>query len=242
MGRRSKLIPWSGPLHTQSTPTMSVAASNQPLEKKPVKFSNLLLGAGLNMFEVTTLGQPLEVTKTTMAANRGDTFATALARIWGRGGVLGFYQGLIPWAWIEASTKGAVLLFVASEAEYYAKSFGAPDFLAGISGGMTGGLAQAYATMGFCTCMKTVEITKHKVAATGAKPPGTLETFMGIWRAEGLRGINRGVNAVAVRQVTNWGSRFGLSRVAETGIRKVMDKQHGEKLSVIEKITASALG
>lgn len=27
------------------------------LEKKPVKFSNLLLGAGLNMFEVTTLGQ-----------------------------------------------------------------------------------------------------------------------------------------------------------------------------------------
>ena len=58
-------------------------------EKKPVKFSNLLLGAGLNMFEVTTLGQPLEVTKTTMAANRGDSFAGALARIWGRGGVLG---------------------------------------------------------------------------------------------------------------------------------------------------------
>ena len=27
------------------------------LEKKPVKFSNLLLGAGLNMFEVTSLGQ-----------------------------------------------------------------------------------------------------------------------------------------------------------------------------------------
>lgn len=58
-------------------------------EKKPVKFSNLLLGAGLNLFEVTTLGQPLEVTKTTMAANRGDTFATSLTRIWGRGGVLG---------------------------------------------------------------------------------------------------------------------------------------------------------
>jgi hypothetical protein len=59
------------------------------LEKKPVKFSNLLLGAGLNMFEVTTLGQPLEVTKTTMAANRGDSFATALKRIWARGGIFG---------------------------------------------------------------------------------------------------------------------------------------------------------
>ncbi|KIV98725.1 uncharacterized protein PV09_09507 [Verruconis gallopava] len=212
------------------------------LEKKPVKFSNLLLGAGLNMFEVTTLGQPLEVVKTTMAAHRSDGFAGAISRVWGRGGVFGFYQGLIPWAWIEASTKGAVLLFVASEAEYYARSFGATPFVGGITGGMVGGLAQAYATMGFCTCMKTVEITKHKAAATGERIPGTMETFMNIYRAEGIRGINKGVNAVAVRQVTNWGSRFGLSRVAETGIRKVTGKEHGEKLAVPEKILASALG
>ncbi|KAF2810695.1 mitochondrial DNA replication protein YHM2 [Mytilinidion resinicola] len=225
-----------------SAPIAGTASAPQKLEKKPVKFSNLLLGAGLNMFEVTTLGQPLEVTKTTMAANRADGMAGAIARIWSRGGVLGFYQGLIPWAWIEASTKGAVLLFVASEAEFYAKSFGAPDFVAGITGGMTGGLAQAYATMGFCTCMKTVEITKHKVAASGQKPPGTLQTFMGIYRAEGIRGINKGVNAVAVRQVTNWGSRFGLSRVAENGIRKITGKGDTEKLGVWEKILASAVG
>jgi hypothetical protein len=107
---------------------------------------------------------------------------------------------------------------------------------------MAGGLAQAYATMGFCTCMKTVEITKHKAAASGQKVPGTMETFMGIYRAEGIRGINKGVNAVAIRQVTNWGSRFGLSRVAETGIRRVTGKDESEKLSVGEKITASALG
>lgn len=61
----------------------------QHIEKKPVKFSNLLLGAGLNLFEVTTLGQPLEVVKTTMAANRSDNFAGAMRRIWGRGGVFG---------------------------------------------------------------------------------------------------------------------------------------------------------
>jgi len=59
------------------------------LEKKPVKFSNLLLGSGLNLFEVTTLGQPLEVMKTTMAANRQDGMAGAVARVWSRGGVLG---------------------------------------------------------------------------------------------------------------------------------------------------------
>ena len=229
-------------MSTSTIAPAGIPAAPAKLEKKPVKFSNLLLGAGLNLFEVTTLGQPLEVVKTTMASNRSEGFGGAITRIWGRGGVLGFYQGLIPWAWIEASTKGAVLLFVASEAEFYAKSFGAPNFVAGISGGMVGGLAQAYATMGFCTCMKTVEITKHKVAAAGMKPPGTMETFMEIWRKEGIRGINRGVNAVAVRQVTNWGSRFGLSRVAETGIRRVTGKEDGQKLGVMEKIIASALG
>ena len=221
---------------------MAALTPPNKLEKKPVKFSNLLLGAGLNMFEVTTLGQPLEVVKTTMAANRSDNFAAALTRVYGRGGVFGFYQGLIPWAWIEASTKGAVLLFVASEAEFYAKSFGANDFVGGIAGGMTGGVAQAYATMGFCTCMKTVEITKHKVAATGVKPPGTWATFMDIYRKEGIRGINKGVNAVAIRQTTNWGSRFGLSRLAEQGIRRVTGKEGGEKLNGYEKVLASGLG
>lgn len=73
---------------TPPLPAPPAPAVNK-LEKKPVKFSNLLLGAGLNMFEVTTLGQPLEVTKTTMAANRGDSFAKALGRIWARGGIFG---------------------------------------------------------------------------------------------------------------------------------------------------------
>jgi hypothetical protein len=72
-----------------SAAVASPASPPPQLEKKPIKFSNLLLGAGLNLFEVTTLGQPLEVTKTTMAAHRGDGFASALGRIWNRGGVFG---------------------------------------------------------------------------------------------------------------------------------------------------------
>ncbi|KAI5283133.1 Mitochondrial DNA replication protein yhm2, partial [Ascosphaera acerosa] len=141
----------------------------------------------------------------------------------------------------------AVLLFVASEAEYGAKVLGAGDFLAGITGGMTGGVAQAYATMGFCTCMKTVEITKHKLAAAGGTPPSTFATFRDIWRREGLRGINRGVNAVAIRQTTNWGSRFGLSRLAEGAIRRVTGKDGADggdpaKLNAFEKVLSSAIG
>lgn len=34
-----------------------------------------------------------------------DSMLTAVRKAWARGGVLGFYQGLIPWAWTEAATK-----------------------------------------------------------------------------------------------------------------------------------------
>lgn len=135
-----------------------------------------------------------------------------------------------------------MLLFVASEAEFYARNAGGSEFVGGITGGVAGGVAQAYATMGFCTCMKTVEITKHKVAATGVKPPSTWATFADIYRKEGIAGINKGVNAVAIRQMTNWGSRFGLSRLAEQGIRKFTGKAEGEKLGATEKIIASSVG
>jgi hypothetical protein len=81
---------------TGSAIPLTMDAPRPKIEKKPVKFSNLLLGAGLNMFEVTTLGQPLEVMKTTMAANRKDGMIAATARIWGRGGFLGCKYH-IPW-------------------------------------------------------------------------------------------------------------------------------------------------
>ena len=90
--------------------------------------------------------------------------------------------------------------------------------------------------------MKTAEITRHKQAAAGMSPPSTWAVFADIWRREGIRGINKGVNAVAIRQTTNWGSRFGLSRLTENAIRTSTGKKDGEKLSAGEKIIASGVG
>lgn len=210
--------------------------------QKGVSWSNIAVGAIMNMFEVTTLGQPLEVLKTQMAANRSQTMFQAVQSVWARGGVAGFYQGLIPWAWIEASTKGGVLLFTASEIETATTATGVNPAAAGLLGGMGGGIVQAYATMGFCTCMKTAEITRHKQAASGVNPPSTWAVFADIYRREGIRGINKGVNAVAVRQCTNWGSRMGFARLAESSIRKAQGKSENDKLSALEKIASSTIG
>jgi len=210
--------------------------------QKGVSWSNIAVGAIMNMFEVTTLGQPLEVVKTQMAANRSQSMAQALHSVWARGGVTGFFQGLIPWAWIEASTKGGVLLFTASEIETASASMGISPAVGGLLGGMGGGVAQAYATMGFTTSMKTAEITRHKQAAAGVKPPSTWALFFEIFRKEGLRGVNKGVNAVAVRQCTNWGSRIGLARYAETSIRRVRGKEEGQTSGAFDRILSSSIG
>lgn len=215
---------------------------SEKIEKKPITISNLLLGAGLNLVEVSTLGQPLEVTKTTMAAHRDFGLTQAVKHIWKRGGALGFYQGLIPWAWFEASTKGAVLLAVMTEGEYQFRVLGASPFVSGIGGGMLGGLSQAYLTMGFCTCMKTVEITRSKSSNDGKPSKTTLQVFKEIYQKEGIKGINKGVNAVAMRQCTNWGSRFGLARLAEDTIKNFTGKNKDEKLNAFEKILSSIVG
>lgn len=71
--------------------------------------------------------------------------------------------------------------------------------------------------------MKTAEITRRKSPLVhpslpgqpGLPPPSTTALFLQTYRAGGWAAINKGVNAVAIRQMTNWGSRcvcFPFSR------------------------------
>lgn len=90
--------------------------------------------------------------------------------------------------------------------------------------------------------MKTVEITRHKQAAAGAPVEGTFKVFMDMYRREGIKGINKGVNAVAVRQATNWGSRMGFARLAEGSIRKLKGLSEDAPLTAADKILSSTIG
>ncbi|GAA5992499.1 hypothetical protein JCM5350_003497 [Sporobolomyces pararoseus] len=204
----------------------------------------------------TTFGQPLEVLKTHMASNRNDNLRTAVAKTFSRGGFKGFYQGLIPWAWIESATTGGILLFTSSLIEDFAtNNLGIGKGSAGLLGGMGGGAAQAYLAMGVCTTMKTAEITRNKnlpVALVSPIPgepvppylkvPSTWSYFLETYRSGGLAAINKGVNAVALRQVTNWGSRIGIARAAEEVIRDLKGYSHDHQLGVGEKVASSAVG
>lgn len=66
--------------------------------------------------------------------------------------------------------------------------------------------------------------------------------FAQMYKKGGIRGINKGVNAVAVRQCTNWGSRMGFARLAEQQIRVLRGKTDGERLGAFDKIASSTIG
>ena len=90
--------------------------------------------------------------------------------------------------------------------------------------------------------MKTVEVTRTKTASAATKVPGTLETFFHMLRTKGIRGVNKGVNAVALRQITGWASRIGITRFAEGQLRSVRGKSPDQKLGMGEKVVASTIG
>lgn len=206
--------------------------------RKPIDWTNLGLGAALQLFEVTTLGQPFEVIKTHLAANRNDTLLEAVRKLYARGGLAAFWTGLVPWAWIEAATKGAVLLLTQTETTFYAQHVMglSPGWSAAV-GGMAGGVCQAYTTMGFCTFMKTVEVTRSRSGP--GKDMSTWQVAFDILKRDGIAGMYRGVNAVALRQLTNWGSRFGLSRATEWIFRR---NDPERALTTSERLASSVIG
>jgi hypothetical protein len=132
------------------------------------------------------------------------------------------------------------LLFTSSEIEYVVRSkLGLSNSAAGILGGAGGGFFQAYTTMGFCTFMKTVEVTRHRSGAEAS----TMKVAADIFKREGIRGINKGVNAVALRQMTNWGSRMGISRIVESALHSLKDPKDKDKaLSKPQRLLASVIG
>lgn len=186
---------------------------------------------------MTTLGQPFENIKTVMAAHRNDSLGAACRRLYATRGVSSFWQGLMPWAWLEAVTKGGVLLFAQNEITTSSRNAGIGPLWSSALGGVGGGICQAYTTMGFCTFMKTVEVTRSK--GPGGTHKSSLSVAADVIRKEGVSGMYKGVNAVALRQATNWGSRFGFSRVVESLIR---GKEKDRKLSKGERLSSSAIG
>lgn len=80
---------------------LEVTENGVTQERRAIPYRNLGVGAIINVFQVTSLGQPMEVVKTHLAANRHDTLKDSVRKTWSCGGFTTFYQGLIPWVYVR---------------------------------------------------------------------------------------------------------------------------------------------
>ena len=205
---------------------------------------NLVAGALADLLKICSLGQPFKVLKTHMGVERRDSLQKSCQVAWSRGGVRGLYQGLWPWGVFECTTKGAVLQVTASEVSYQCSNLGMGPAAAGGCAGMAGGIVQSYTTMGVTTFMTTIEVTRAKGAAASGDSKGTMTIAKEIVKRDGVLGMYRGVHALALRQMTNWGSRFGISRWTQQVLDWAKGRESGstEKRKPWEKIFASCVG
>jgi hypothetical protein len=104
-------------------------------------------------------------------------------------------------------------MFAASEIETSLLDRGMSRTTSGIIGGMGGGIAQAYATMGFCTFMKTVEVTRHK--EVGSAPQSTYSVAREIYRKEGIRGINKVTGTISLMDRESMRSLYDSAQIGE---------------------------
>ena len=75
-----------------AAPSTVAAAEVAASTRRPMPFETLAMGAGIQIFEVATVGQPFEVVKTHLAAYRNDSLMGAVRATYSRGGIAGFYQ------------------------------------------------------------------------------------------------------------------------------------------------------
>ena len=102
---------------------------------------------------------------------------------------------------------------------------------------MAGGIAQSYTTMGVTTFMTTVAVTRTEASSS------TIKLALNVIKLQGILGMYKGVHALALRQMTNWGSRFGISRATESAIEPFFEKpKAGERPPVLLKVISSTVG
>ena len=83
-------------------------------------------------------------------------------------------------------------------------------------------------------------MTRAKQA--GTKSPSTLTICRQIVASEGIGGLYKGVNAVAMRQMTTWASRIGITRLNESVLRRMLGKSQDSPLSASQKVFSSCVG
>eukprot|EP01064_Diplonema_japonicum_P029195 TRINITY_DN4654_c7_g1_i1.p1 TRINITY_DN4654_c7_g1~~TRINITY_DN4654_c7_g1_i1.p1 ORF type:complete len:292 (+),score=33.72 TRINITY_DN4654_c7_g1_i1:25-900(+) len=194
---------------------------------KQANWRDFGIGVVCEIMMTLSLGQPIEVIKTRRAVGAEGSMLDVLQKVHSQGGLRGVYAGFYPWGCIESLT-GGVLVYTNHKVQTNVKKIllksNVTDRQAYLGSHVIGGMAAGTA-QGVCL----VPIIRMKVSEMTRVGGGTsvMSNVKRLIEKEGLSTVYKGSGPLLMRQVTNWGSRFGMARALEERICESRSKGSG---------------
>lgn len=179
-------------------------------------------------------------------------YGVILRDILARKGVMGLWDGFVPWGLLQSVSKGAVFGLAnanikrglraepgSAQRYRFGLSPGLADTIAGAGAGGVQGLVLSPTLL-----LKTRVMTdpRYHAATSGnvSAARASLESFRLGTRVitdEGVGSLMKGAGTFAAKRVGDWGTRFALTNAAESAL---FGRHHG--LSYLQQIQASLIG
>jgi len=194
-----------------------------------------------------SLGHVLEFVKICLqTAPVGTSYSAILTSITGEKGILGLYDGFIPWGFIQSFLKGAVFGLAYSIVKAHLLLLARKGILPmtlclTLSGGIAGWI-QGY-VLSPLLLLKTRVMTNQRFRTKMSLSKTTLLSMKigsSVIHDEGILSLMKGSNMFALKRFFDWSSRFFFSNAIESIMLK--HSGIGSQLSPQQRIVASLVG
>jgi len=206
----------------------------------------LIVAALVTLLYEGAIGHLLEFLKIVMqTAPLGTTYRSVLKDITSEKGIVGIWDGFVPWGVVQAIGKGGVFGLAHAIALSYLKPLAEqgklPMTLAlTIAGGIGGGF-QGYVlspTLLLKTRVMTNPVFREKMNLIKTVIL-SLSVGFDVVANEGILALMKGSNIFALKRVFDWSTRFFFSDLFET---LILNSSSADALTASQKIVASLLG
>lgn len=207
--------------------------------------AKFFIGMGCSWLFEASCGHQLEFLKISKQTNAHLSYMSILSSIVREKGVIGLWDGFVPWGSIQAIAKGGVFAFAHAGSrkalEPHTKSSGGalPDFLAEVIAGGIGGGFQGLVlspTLLLKTRVMTDPVFRQKMTFSETTSKSVL-VGMSVVRTEGVASLMKGSITFSTKRVADWSTRYFFSIMVQRALYGTE-----RKVEYHEQMVASLIG
>uniref|UniRef100_A0A7S3K1T9 Mitochondrial carrier protein n=1 Tax=Aureoumbra lagunensis TaxID=44058 RepID=A0A7S3K1T9_9STRA len=216
-------------------------------EKRPLHFARtsggqLMITSGVTLVFEAMMGHQLEffkiVRQTTM-----KQYTEIMISIIEKRGIIGLWDGFLPWGALQAVSKGAVFGFshnILSRLVHKIFPDSINDTIAGAGAGGIQGLVLSPTLL-----LKTRVMTDPSYVNAANSGSPLWESFkfgFRLVRNEGVGTLMKGAPTFAAKRVGDWGTRYAFTNLIELKVKRWTGRSQNQSLPYSQRIVCSSLG